>query len=242
MKFMFSLASFILSLSVYSQEELLMNKYDFASIEYLIEQEVGRIVLPQIYKNIGIDISIVPLPAQRAQLEANTGKKDGEIMRIRTYGYENARSIRVPTPYYYLETMAFVLTKSQIVINEKEDLKRYRLAKVRGVKHTNNITKGFSDVYEMNSTESILKMLNKNKVDVVLTNTLDGNLVIKRLGFKNITQIKKPLAILPLYHYVFEKHKALVPLINEEIIRLKNSGELDQLIFIAEQKVINRHH
>ncbi|TWX56179.1 hypothetical protein [Colwellia hornerae] len=36
--------------------------YNFASIELLIEQEVGRIVLPQIYKNIGIDITITPLP------------------------------------------------------------------------------------------------------------------------------------------------------------------------------------
>lgn len=83
--------------------------YDFASIELLIEQEVGRIVLTQVYENIGINITISPLPGKRAQYVANTGMKDGEIMRIWTYGDENPNTIRVPTPYYYLETMPFVL-------------------------------------------------------------------------------------------------------------------------------------
>jgi ABC-type amino acid transport substrate-binding protein len=216
-----------------------VNNYQFASIEYLIEQEIGRIVLPKIYKNIGIDIVVVPLPGQRAQFEANVGIKDGEIMRIWTYGDENKQSIRVPTPYYYLETMAFILKDSQIDIRNKDDLKKYRLAKVRGVKHTNNITKGLSNVYEMNSTENMFRMLNNGKIDVVLTNTLDGNLVLKRLGFDNIVSINKPLAVLPLYHYVFEKHKVMVPLIDSEILRLKNSGVLAQMILLAEQKVTN---
>ena len=81
-----------------------ISKAFIEKIEYLIEQEVGRLVLPQIYKNIGIDISIEPLPAQRAQYAARTGSKDGEIMRIWTYGDENLTTIRVPTAYYFLET------------------------------------------------------------------------------------------------------------------------------------------
>jgi hypothetical protein len=188
-KFLFIILGFIFSISAYSQETFLANKYHFASIEYLIEQEIGRIVLPQIYKNIGIDITITPLPGQRAELEANNGKKDGEIMRIFSYGNENISSIRVPTPYYYLETMAFVRKGSLISINNKEDLKKYRLAKIRGVKHTHNITKGLANVYEMNSTANMFRMLNNGKVDVVLTNTIDGNLVLKKLGYENIRSI-----------------------------------------------------
>jgi ABC-type amino acid transport substrate-binding protein len=216
----------------------LANKYEFASIEYLVEQEIGRIVLPQVYQNIGITIDISPLPGKRAQFEANVGKKDGEIMRIWTYGDENSKSIRVPTPYYYLETMAFILKGSNINIRQKRDIAKYRLGKIRGVKHTNNITVGFTDVYEMNSTENMFRMLNKGMVDVVLTNTIDGKLVLKRLGFDNIVPIEKPLAVLPLYHYIYEDHYALVPLIDKEILRLTINGELEKLIALAEQKVI----
>jgi hypothetical protein len=230
---------FAVDLLIEPENPLKTTHYNFASIEYLIEQEVGRIVLPQIYKNIGIEITVTPLPGQRAQFMATTGEKDGEIMRIWTYGIENKQTIRVPTAYYYLETMPFSLKERQISIRDKGDLKKYKLAKVRGVKHTNNITKGLNDVYEMNSTENMFKMLQNGMVDVVLTNTLDGNLTLDRMGYENVEAINQPLAVLPLYHYIYKKHAALVPLINQEILRLQENGELKKLIAQAEQKVIS---
>jgi ABC-type amino acid transport substrate-binding protein len=88
---------------------------------------------------------VTPFPGNRAQYAADSGMQDGEIMRIATYGNEALNTIRVPTPYYYLETMPFVLKNSDIVINSKQDLAQYRVAKIRGVKHTNNITKGLKN-------------------------------------------------------------------------------------------------
>lgn len=239
MKLLLGLFSFLLNFLAYSQEHFSEEEYSFASIEYLIEQEVGRIVLPQIYKNLGINISITPLPGQRAQYVANSGVKDGEIMRIWTYGHENRHVIRVPTPYYYLETMPFMLKESAIVIHNKEDLKKYKIAKIRGVKHTNNITQGLTDIYEMNSTANMFKLLRSGKISLALTNTLDGNLILTKLEYQNIVPNYKPLAILPLYHYIHKKHKALVPIINKEILRLKQSGELKKMVQKAENGVIN---
>lgn len=215
--------------------------YDFASIELLIEQEVGRIVLSQVYENIGINITISPLPGKRAQYVANTGMKDGEIMRIWTYGDENPNTIRVPTPYYYLETMPFVLKKSEILILKKQDLAKYRLTKIRGVKHTNNITQGLTRTYEMSSTDDMFKLLLSGKVDVVLTNTLDGNIALERLGLRNVITMDKPLAQLSLYHYIHKNNKNLVPLVDKEIQRIKNNGQLAALILLAEKRVIQEN-
>jgi polar amino acid transport system substrate-binding protein len=214
------------------------NHYNFASIELLIEQEVGRIVLTQIYKNIGINITISPLPGKRAQYVANSGIKDGEIMRIWTYGDENANTIRVPTSYYYLETMPFVLKNSDISILKKQDLAKYRLTKIRGVKHTNNITQGLQNIYEMSSTEDMFKLLLSGKVDVVLTNTSDGNLALERLGLTNVVSMKKPLIRLPLYHYIHKNNKNLVQLVDKEILRMKGNGELSSLIQQAEKIIV----
>ena len=86
------LTSFFMFVAFTNAEE-----YHFVSINNLIEQEVGRIVLPQVYKSLGIDITIVPMPGQRAQYEASSGNRDGEIMRIFTYGLENPTTHRVPT-------------------------------------------------------------------------------------------------------------------------------------------------
>lgn len=241
MKFFVLLISILLS-SASSAEALIRHKvYEFASIQFLIEQEIGRIVLPQIYKNIGIEIDIIPFPGERAQLEANQGNKDGEIMRIWSYGDENDQSVRVPTPYYYLETVAFSLTKNKISVESSEDLKKYKLAKIRGVKHTNNITKGLTNVYVMNSTENMFKMLLSGKVDIVLTNSLDGEVVLKRLGLEHKVTGAKPLATLPLYHYINQKNRNLVPLINAEILRIRNNGVLDNMISQAEQLVIAKN-
>ncbi len=72
--------------------------FDFVSIEKLVEQEVGRVIIPKIYSKLGIEITITPMPGKRAQQMANSGIKDGEIMRIYSYGNETPNTIRVRTP------------------------------------------------------------------------------------------------------------------------------------------------
>lgn len=240
-KFFVLLISILLPSTSFAEALIRHKEYEFASIQFLIEQEIGRIVLPQIYRNIGIEIGITPFPGERAQLEANQGNKDGEIMRIWSYGDENDQSVRVPTPYYYLETVAFSLTKNKLSVESREDLKKYKLAIIRGVKHTNNITRGLTNVYVMNSTESMFKMLLNEKVDIVLTNSLDGEVVLKRLGLEHKVTGAKPLATLPLYHYINQKNRNLVPLINAEILRIRNNGVLDNMISQAEQIVIAKN-
>jgi polar amino acid transport system substrate-binding protein len=147
--------------------------------------------------------------------------------------------IRVVTPYYYLENMPFSLKERQLIIHEIDDLKKYKLAKICGVKHTSNITRGLSEIYEMNSTENMFNVLKKGLVDVVLTNTLDGELTLDRLGYKNIVPTSRPLALLPLYHYINKNQEKLVPIINQEILRLQESGELKKLIELTELDVFS---
>ena len=48
-------------------------EYRFVSIQNLVEQEIGRLVLPQVYRKLGITISITPLPGKRAQAQAVSG-------------------------------------------------------------------------------------------------------------------------------------------------------------------------
>ena len=215
--------------------------YHFVSINNLIEQEVGRIIIPQIYDKLGISITITPLPGKRAQFEATSGTSDGEIMRIFTYGTENNTVVRVPTPYYYLETMAFVRKDRNITIKSKEDLKNYKVVKVRGVKHTNNITQGHESLVDLNTTEQIMKFLDKGRADIALTNTVDGLMVIKDLGLKDIVKISDPLATLDLYHYIHEDHQHLIPKVDAVIKQMIASGELENLIQDAEIAVIDKN-
>lgn len=219
---------------------LYAKQYHFGAIQGLIEQQVGQRVLPQIYQPLDINITITPLPAKRAQHLATTGKNDGEIMRIYSYGEENPSTIRIPTPYYQLETMAFVRADRNIAIKKKSDLQHFRIAKVRGVKHTNNITRGLTNVIDVDSTSQLMWLVNSGRADVALTNTLDGVIALKRLKIDSVKPCGTALATLDLYHYVHQKHQAIVPTLNQQIIKMKASGELNKLIETAEKNAITR--
>jgi polar amino acid transport system substrate-binding protein len=211
----------------------------YASIAGLVEQEVGRLVIPQVYKKLDMEVIIVPMPAQQAQKNARSGKYDGEIMRIWTYGEESTDVVRVPTPYYQLETMAFYKPHQGIEISSKEDLVNYRLLKILGVKHTENITSGFNNVVDIESTDKMMQLLEYGRADVALTNTIDGIVALKKLKIENIVHLDKPLAVLNLYHYIHRSHKELVPLVDKMLRAMQSSGELKILVEQAEKSVVN---
>lgn len=213
-------------------------EYNFVSIDGLFEQQVGEKILPVVYGKLGLDIKIVSMPGKRAQREANTGRKDGDIMRIWTYGGETPNLIRVPTPYYQLETMAFVHKDSQIRLNSKADLANYNVLKVRGVKHTENITRGLKQVFNYDDTLSMMLALQDKRTSIALTNTANGFFAIKKLHIDYIIALPPPLATLDLYHYVHKKHRDLVPRLDAVIKSMKQSGELDALLRQAEKDVL----
>lgn len=211
----------------------------YASIVDLVEQDIGRIVITEVYKQIGLEIAITPMPGKQAQKNATSGAYDGEIMRIWSYGEESSSVIRVPTPYYYLETMAFFKPDVGVKVNKKEDLANYRILKILGVKHTENIVVGLDNVVDVNSTAKMMQLLDYGRADVALTNTVDGMIALRKLKMQHIVHSPKPLAVLDLYHYIHQRHASLVPKVNDVIVAMKASGELQQIIKRAEQQVIH---
>lgn len=214
-------------------------EYHYVSIQDLIEQEIGRLIIPKIYKKLGHSVTITPMPGKRAQAEVTSGRNDGEIMRIFTYGVENPTVERVETPYYYLETMAFVRKGSGIVISSREDLRKYKIAKVRGVKHTNNITEGLSRIQDLDNTEQMMRFLKEGRAEVALTNKIDGKMTLKRMGYDEIIPSGRPLKVLDLFHYIHKKHKGLAEKVNSVIKKMKASGELDKIVKEAEKAIID---
>lgn len=179
------------------------------------------------------------MPANRAEIMASTGTLDGEVMRIWSYGVENPSIVRVPASYYQVETMPFILSHKNIEIRNKADLRNYKVGIVRGIKHTKNITSDVNTVYVSNNTENMFKHLQAGQIDVALTNTLDGKLALKKLGYNNIISMTKPIASQPLYHYIHEKHKSFIPKINQAILDFKASGQLGLLLQSTEKNALN---
>ena len=215
--------------------------YKFGAIKGLAEQEVAKVVIPQIYSNIGYEISVTSGPANSIENKLALGFLDGEILRIFDYGEGNENVVRVPTPYYQLETMPFIRTGSGVVVNSIEDLKKYRIGVVKGVKHTQKVTKGHPKVVVLAKTKQLLKLLAKGKIDVVLTNTIDGIINIENLKLDNIEPSEKAIATEPLYHYLYKTNAYLIPKVDNSIKELKASGALNLMIRKAELR-ISKHN
>jgi ABC-type amino acid transport substrate-binding protein len=235
------IARYFLLLMLFIGQPSKAEEYNLVSIEGLFEQQVGEIILPEVYKKLGIEITITAMPGKRAIQETVSGRKDGEIMRIWSYGTEHAETIRVPTPYYQLETMAFFKEGTGIDVTSIKDLARYSVLKVRGVKHTNNITSALTNVYDYDDTQSMLRALSTGRDSVALTHTADGLFSIIKFKLEGVMLIDEPLATFPLYHYVHRKNAHLVGQLDQTIKAMKASGELEELIKFAEQKVFNKH-
>lgn len=212
-------------------------QYHFAAISNLYEQEVGEIILTDVYRRAGLEMKVTRMPGQRAIREATSGRVDGEIMRIWSYGIEHPELVRVPTSYYFLETMAFFKEGSGVEVNSVEDLADYSVLKVRGVKHTNAITKGLTKVYNYDNTKAMLNALDKDRTNVAVTHRGDGLFAIQKHGLTNINSSEYPMFSFPLYHYVYKEKRHLVDKIDRIILAMKASGELDVLIRNAEKQV-----
>ncbi|MDF2178495.1 transporter substrate-binding domain-containing protein [Aliiglaciecola sp. CAU 1673] len=214
--------------------------YHFASIKLLAEQEVGRIVLPQLYAKLDIQITITPLPGKRAEHNVVNGQLDGEIMRIYSYGDENPNMVRVPTAYYFLETMPFVSASRNLRIEDQEHLQQFIIGKVRGVKHTNNMTAGMPRVHDFDTTEEMMRLVEQGLIDVALTSQLNGVVTLTAMDSNRLIATTPPLDKQDLYHYIHQRHKTLVPRIDKVIAQSIANGELAKLISEAEKQVFER--
>jgi len=213
--------------------------YRFASIQSLAEQEVGKLVIPYIYNKLNNTVSVHPLPAIRAEQKLLLGEYDGELMRIFSYGEGKAEVVRVPTPYYTLHTTAFIRKDSAIKLINRESLTQFTIAKVRGVKHTDDITKGIDNVFDLDTSRQMMTFLINGRADIALTSAIDGQKVINDLGLSDaIIAYSQPLTIQPLYHYLHIKHFAKVESIDAVINSMKLSGELAQLNRSFERRIL----
>jgi len=216
------------------------NKADieFVAIENLVDQEIGKLILTDIYQKLGLNIQIMSFSGNRAQFEANLGQKAGEVMRIWSYGDVNKNLIRVPTPYYSITTSAFSLKKNAININSISDLKGYKIARLRGVKHTKNITKNLPFISKSSSSQSMFKLVQQGNVDIALTNYMDGIEVLKQLKLEDEIIASAPLAEQKLYHYLHKDHHALVGKVDNMIKKLKSNGQLTEITAAAEHALL----
>lgn len=201
-----------------------------------VPSAVNALLLKAIYKRAGYELKITPMPAARATVEAESGNVDGEVNRVAAYADAHPNLIRVEPPISIWKISAFYKNAERISINGPDDLKKYSLAYVRGLKGPEDLVKGAQKVEALTTSEQLVNFLQSDRADVIVDGQSQVKFYVKRLGFKDFAQVE--LTRTPLYHYLHVKNKDLVPVISRIIKKLSDSGELAKLYTQSENEFI----
>lgn len=190
-------------------------------------------VLKEIYKRAEIPLEFKTLPTQRALNQSSEGIVDGELVRIHKVGDLYPTLRRVPTSYTYFESRAFSRSAGAEMAIQRDGwhvLRDFRVGIVRGMKFAEEIDiKGWKNVEVVTGTDQLLRMLDSDRIDIAVTNKFSGLVLIKEFGLESVHLIKPAMQKHELYHYLHEKNKQYIPILDEVIRAMDESGELQQL-------------
>ena len=186
-------------------------------------------ILEEIYKRAGIPLDFVVRPTERSIVESSNGLIDGELVRIHKVGELYPTLIRVPTPYTFFESTAFSPIPDVLPEEGWNGLSDYRVGMVRGMKHAEWGLKDIEKVVTVNITKQLFDMLQFGRIDIAVTSRISGLYFLKNYDLKPMYVIEPALQNHDLYHYLHEKNKKYIPVLDETIRAMKKTGELTRL-------------
>ncbi len=127
-----------------------------------------------------------------------------------------------------IETMVYTMGTTFEVKGPKS-LKPYKIGIIRGYKLSEQLTKGLNRL-PVNTTESLFKMPNSRRLDVILMLKSDGDRFLKEnAGFEKVRMLEPPLYSVPLFHFLHKKHRALIPKLEPIFKKMLKDGVLTRL-------------
>ena len=212
-----------------ANSEALPKKIVLCRLANVPDQMVGGEILKAAYAKLGITVEFVDVEAKRALALSSAGDVDGEIQRVAAVAQQYPTLLQLKPAINYIEPAAFT-TELEFAVAGWSSIKDYQVGIVRGVGSSEAGTKGMAKVYRATSLEELVRMLDRERFDLLVTDLFSGRVEIRRQQLESrIRPLLPPLERIYIYHYLHERHRALVPHIEAVLREMKESGELDQL-------------
>jgi polar amino acid transport system substrate-binding protein len=200
-----------------------------ARLESVPDQALGAEILIAVYRRAGIGLTFVDLPAKRSLLESSEGRVDGEVQRILAVQDQYPSLIAVHPSFTFIEPAAFV-RNIDFQVDGWRSISAHSIGIVRGVGSSERGTAGMARVEAVTTMEQLMQSLAAGRFDVAVNDRFSGLLVIRRLRLEHaVRPLSPPLEHIPLYHFVHERHRDLVPKIEKVLRDMQASGELERV-------------
>ena len=212
-----------------ADSEALPKKIVLCRLANVPDQMVGGEILKAAYAKLGITVEFVDVEAKRALALSSAGDVDGEIQRVAAVAQQYPTLLQLKPAINYIEPTVFT-TSLDFTVDGWNSIKDYQVGIVRGVGSSEAGTKGMANVHRAVSLEDLVRMLDRDRFDLLVTDLFSGRVEIKRLKLDSrIRPLLPPLERIYIYHYLNERHRALVPQVEAVLRAMQESGELDQL-------------
>jgi len=189
---------------------------------------VSQKVVQEAYKRIGITVKFLEQPGERAILEANNGGVDGALNRVQGVQNKYPNLIMIPVP---INTMSIgVFTKNlSFPVTGWKSLRPYNVLIRRGIKAIETqLPKELNYIYVTHGKQIFL-MLDLDRADLGIYPIVEGQLIARSLGFKNIKVLYPPLYSVELFHYIHKRHERLIPQITAILQQMDTQGEIQKI-------------
>jgi polar amino acid transport system substrate-binding protein len=127
--------------------------------------------------------------------------------------------IRIDVPVYVSYSVALVRDRNLISM-PIGDLKHLRAGHIAGANYARKITQGFSEIWTGETPEQLLEMLVHDRVDLVVLGEETANKVLASKQVDRIFRLAQSPGVVCFYHYLHDKHAALVPRFEEALRRI----------------------
>ncbi|WP_368507840.1 substrate-binding periplasmic protein [Bradyrhizobium lupini] len=196
-----------------------------ARIADIPDQYVGGELLRAVYARLNIKLEFEDVPGKRALALSSTG----EVQRIGTLSRDYPTLIQVTPAINYIEPTVFT-TKLQFDVAGWNSIRDYSIGIVRGVGSSEAGTRGMTRVTATTSLDNMVKMLDADRIDVMVTDLFSGLAAVRKLNLQaRIHPLSPPLERISIYHHLHERHRDLVPKVGRMIEQMEASGEIARL-------------
>jgi polar amino acid transport system substrate-binding protein len=186
-------------------------------------------VLKEAFRRVGVEVTIISVPAERALINANEGIEDGNFLRIAGLSEKYPRLIQVPEKLVDYDFVAFSRHVG-VATAGWESLRPFNVAFVRGWKILEENVTGARSLQKVRDQEILFHLLDKGRVDLVIYSRRGGMLVIKELGLEGVKVLEPPLARREMFLYLNDRHAAWVAPVSEALRNMKEDGAYQRIM------------
>lgn len=185
-------------------------------------------IVTEAFRRIGLAVKLVQLPSERALQNADRGIDDGNYVRIAGLSVQYPNLIMVPEPVSEFPFTAFTRDPG-LKAADWADLRARRTAIVTGWKIAERNLEGAPSLTRVRDEESLFSLMDKGRVEVVVSSLHTGNAILRARGYAGIRALEPPLSVQPMYLYMNKKYAGLVPKLAEALRDMRRDGTLQRL-------------